>query len=79
MALDLRTFLCLRPCDDGRVCIRLPGVGIVRSWDTLCLQDLRKGFTGKRWEEETTARVSCGALGPAPRLLPSDCAGTPVG
>ncbi|XP_075371884.1 mevalonate kinase isoform X1 [Mycteria americana] len=44
VALDLRTFLRLRPCTEGRVCIRLPGVGVVRSWDTSCLQALRRGF-----------------------------------
>ncbi|XP_064024492.1 mevalonate kinase [Pogoniulus pusillus] len=44
VALDLRTFLRLRPCGEGKVCIRLPGVGVERSWDTLRLQALRKGF-----------------------------------
>ncbi|XP_075625518.1 mevalonate kinase [Balearica regulorum gibbericeps] len=44
VALDLRTFLRLRPCGEGRVCVRLPGVGVVRSWDTPRLQALRGGF-----------------------------------
>ncbi|XP_075023647.1 mevalonate kinase isoform X1 [Calonectris borealis] len=72
VALDLRTFLRLRPCGEGRVCVRLPGVGVVRSWDTPRLQALRSGFAGKRWEEEAAARATCGALGPARRLLPAD-------
>ncbi|XP_074777274.1 mevalonate kinase isoform X3 [Athene noctua] len=55
VALDLRTFLRLRPSAEGRVCVRLPGVGVVRSWDTLRLQALRRGFAGKSWEEETAA------------------------
>ncbi|XP_054028988.1 mevalonate kinase [Dryobates pubescens] len=45
VALDLRTFLRLRPCREGKICVRLPGVGLERSWDTLRLQALRKGFT----------------------------------
>ncbi|XP_074743834.1 mevalonate kinase isoform X1 [Strix uralensis] len=44
VALDLRTFLRLRPSGEGRVCVRLPGVGVVRSWDTPRLQALRRGF-----------------------------------
>ncbi|XP_071619502.1 mevalonate kinase isoform X1 [Heliangelus exortis] len=44
VALDLRTFLRLRPSAEPRVCIRLPSVGAVRSWDTLSLQTLRRGF-----------------------------------
>ncbi|XP_030316755.1 mevalonate kinase [Calypte anna] len=44
VALDLRTFLRLRPSAEPRVCIRLPSVGVVRSWDTLSLQALRRGF-----------------------------------
>ncbi|KFO95832.1 Mevalonate kinase, partial [Calypte anna] len=47
VALDLRTFLRLRPSAEPRVCIRLPSVGVVRSWDTLSLQALRRGFPGK--------------------------------
>ncbi|XP_029881960.1 mevalonate kinase isoform X2 [Aquila chrysaetos chrysaetos] len=43
VALDLRTFLHLRPCAEGKVCVRLPGVGVVRSWDTSSLQALRRG------------------------------------
>ncbi|KAM6051303.1 mevalonate kinase isoform 3-T3 [Theristicus caerulescens] len=58
VALDLRTFLRLRPCGEGRVCVRLPGVGVVRSWDTPHLQALRRGFAGERWEEETAAGLS---------------------
>uniref|UniRef100_A0A8D0FA23 Mevalonate kinase n=1 Tax=Strix occidentalis caurina TaxID=311401 RepID=A0A8D0FA23_STROC len=46
VALDLRTFLRLRPSGEGRVCVRLPGVGVVRSWDTPRLQALRRGFAG---------------------------------
>ncbi|XP_010580372.1 PREDICTED: mevalonate kinase isoform X2 [Haliaeetus leucocephalus] len=41
VALNLRTFLRLRPCAEGKVCVRLPGVGVVRSWDTSSLQALR--------------------------------------
>ncbi|XP_056182395.1 mevalonate kinase isoform X1 [Falco biarmicus] len=44
VALDLRTFLRLRPCGEGRVRVRLPGVGVVRSWETPRLQALRRGF-----------------------------------
>ncbi|XP_054248672.1 mevalonate kinase [Indicator indicator] len=44
VALDLRTFLRLRPCGEGKIRVRLPGVGVERSWDTLRLQALRKGF-----------------------------------
>ncbi|KAM6247188.1 mevalonate kinase [Porphyrio hochstetteri] len=43
-ALDLRTFLRLRPCAEGRVRIHLPGVGVLRSWDPPQLQALRTGF-----------------------------------
>ncbi|XP_069650676.1 mevalonate kinase isoform X3 [Haliaeetus albicilla] len=43
VALNLRTFLRLRPCAEGKVCVRLPGVGVVRSWDTSSLQALRRG------------------------------------
>lgn len=77
MALDLRTFLRLRPCGEGRLCVRLPGVGVVRSWDTPRLQALRRGFAGKRWEEETAARALWGA--PSRCLLPGGCAGTGQG
>ncbi|XP_062490753.1 LOW QUALITY PROTEIN: mevalonate kinase-like, partial [Pezoporus occidentalis] len=44
VALDLKTFLRLRPCSESRVCIRLPGVGVMRSWGALSLQVLRRGF-----------------------------------
>ncbi|KAM9371602.1 mevalonate kinase [Phaethornis superciliosus] len=44
VALDLRTFLRLQPSAEPRVCIRLPSVGVVRSWDTLSLQALRREF-----------------------------------
>ncbi|XP_076209210.1 mevalonate kinase [Aptenodytes patagonicus] len=44
VALDLRTFLRLRPCGEGRVRVRLPGVGVVRSWDAPRLQALRRRF-----------------------------------
>lgn len=57
VALDLRTFLRLRPCAEGRVCVRLPGVGVLRSWDIPSLQALRSGFAGKRWEEDPAAPV----------------------
>ncbi|KGL89465.1 Mevalonate kinase [Charadrius vociferus] len=56
VALDLRTFLRLRPCAEGRVCVRLPGVGVVRSWDTPRLQALRRGFAGRRWEPDPAAQ-----------------------
>lgn len=79
VALNLRTFLRLRPCAEGKVCVRLPGVGVVRSWDTSSLQALRSGVAGKHWEEGTALRASCGALSPARRLLPGVCAGTPAG
>lgn len=49
MALDLRTFLRLRPGGEGRVRVRMPGVGVERSWDTHRLQELGRGFAGK-WE-----------------------------
>lgn len=49
MALDLRTFLRLRPCGERGVCARLPGVGVVRSWDAPSLQALRRSFAGKRF------------------------------
>ncbi|KFV77354.1 Mevalonate kinase, partial [Dryobates pubescens] len=63
VALDLRTFLRLRPCREGKICVRLPGVGLERSWDTLRLQALRKGFTGKQsWQGENAARVPRGTL-----------------
>ncbi|XP_033374079.1 mevalonate kinase isoform X2 [Parus major] len=41
VALDLRTFLRLRPSAEGRVSVSLPGVGFRRSWDTPDLQALR--------------------------------------
>ncbi|XP_061230729.1 mevalonate kinase isoform X2 [Neopsephotus bourkii] len=48
VALDLRTFLRLRPCGERGLCVRLPGVSVVRSWDAPSLQALRRGFAGKR-------------------------------
>ncbi|NWZ81600.1 KIME kinase, partial [Poecile atricapillus] len=47
VALDLRTFLRLRPSAEGRVSVSLPGVGFGRSWDTPDLQALRGRIAGK--------------------------------
>ncbi|NWQ81161.1 KIME kinase, partial [Columbina picui] len=55
VAVDLRTFLRLQRCAEARVCVRLPGVGVRRSWDVPSLQALRSGFAGKRWQEEAAA------------------------
>ncbi|RMC05835.1 hypothetical protein DUI87_17378 [Hirundo rustica rustica] len=47
VALDLRTFLRLRPGAEGRLSVALPGVGVRRSWDTPGLRALRGRITGK--------------------------------
>ncbi|NWW29375.1 KIME kinase, partial [Panurus biarmicus] len=52
VALDLRTFLRLRPGAEGRLSVSLPGVGVQRSWDTPGLQALRGRIVGKGRGEE---------------------------
>ncbi|NXT03915.1 KIME kinase, partial [Prunella fulvescens] len=53
VALDLRTFLRLRPGAEGRLSVSLPGVGVRRSWDTPGLRALRGRVAGKaRGKEE---------------------------
>lgn len=47
VALDLRTFLRLRPGAEGRLSVSLPGVGVRRSWDTPELRALRGRIAGK--------------------------------
>ncbi|NXI18760.1 KIME kinase, partial [Irena cyanogastra] len=47
VALDLRTFLRLRPGAEGRLSVSLPGVGVRRSWDTPGLRALRGRIAGK--------------------------------
>lgn len=42
VALGLRTFLCLRPGGEGRLRVRLPGVGVLRSWEQPGLSALRE-------------------------------------
>ncbi|XP_035196013.1 mevalonate kinase isoform X1 [Oxyura jamaicensis] len=41
VALGLRTFLCLRPGGEERLRVRLPGVGVLRSWERPGLRALR--------------------------------------
>ncbi|NXQ36394.1 KIME kinase, partial [Alaudala cheleensis] len=60
VALDLRTFLRLRPGAEGRLSVSLPGVGVRRSWDTPGLRDLRARIAGKRRGEEPLPRGSEG-------------------
>ncbi|KAM8797632.1 mevalonate kinase [Eudromia elegans] len=43
-ALDLRTFLRLRPGGGGAVAVRLPGVGVEAAWDLPRLRALRDAF-----------------------------------
>lgn len=52
VALDLRTFLRLRPGAEGRLSVCLPGVGVRRSWDTPGLRALRGRIAGKARGEE---------------------------
>ncbi|NXH08331.1 KIME kinase, partial [Loxia leucoptera] len=53
VALDLRTFLRLRPGAEGRLSVSLPGVGVQRSWDIPGLRALRGRIAGKsRGKEE---------------------------
>ncbi|NXY37295.1 KIME kinase, partial [Pomatorhinus ruficollis] len=47
VALDLRTFLRLRPGAESRLSVSLPGVGVRRSWDTPGLRALRGRIAGK--------------------------------
>ncbi|NWR22004.1 KIME kinase, partial [Emberiza fucata] len=57
VALDLRTFLRLRPGAEGRLSVSLPGVGVRRSWDTPGLRALRERIAGKGRGKE--GRRSC--------------------
>ncbi|NXW68161.1 KIME kinase, partial [Hirundo rustica] len=60
VALDLRTFLRLRPGAEGRLSVALPGVGVRRSWDTPGLRALRGRITGKGRAVEPLPRGSEG-------------------
>lgn len=46
VALNLRTFLVLRPQSNGKVSLNLPNVGIKQVWDVATLQLLDTGFLG---------------------------------
>uniref|UniRef100_A0A8B9TQ30 mevalonate kinase n=1 Tax=Anas platyrhynchos TaxID=8839 RepID=A0A8B9TQ30_ANAPL len=50
VALGLRTFLCLRPGGEGRLRVRLPGVGVLRSWEQPGLSALRERLGGEGGE-----------------------------
>ncbi|RLV99885.1 hypothetical protein DV515_00009387 [Chloebia gouldiae] len=56
VALDLRTFLRLRPGAEGRLSVSLPGVGVRRSWDTPGLRALRGRIAGKARGKEALPR-----------------------
>ncbi|NXR48145.1 KIME kinase, partial [Hippolais icterina] len=56
VALDLRTFLRLRPGAEGRLSVSLPGVGVRRSWDTPDLRALRGRIGGKGRGEDPLPR-----------------------
>lgn len=73
VALDLRTFLRLRPGAEGRLSVSLPGVGVRRSWDTPELRALRGRIAGKGRGEEPLPRGSEGLP-----VLFGDRAGTPL-
>ncbi|KAI1233065.1 hypothetical protein IHE44_0006258 [Lamprotornis superbus] len=60
VALDLRTFLRLRPGSEGRLSVCLPGVGVRRSWDTPGLRALRGRIAGKGPGEDPLPRGSEG-------------------
>uniref|UniRef100_A0A7N4PKG7 Mevalonate kinase n=1 Tax=Sarcophilus harrisii TaxID=9305 RepID=A0A7N4PKG7_SARHA len=45
-ALDLRTFLQIKPHKDGKVSLRLPNLGTKRDWDVSKLQLLHTAFLG---------------------------------
>uniref|UniRef100_A0A8B9NY61 Mevalonate kinase n=1 Tax=Apteryx owenii TaxID=8824 RepID=A0A8B9NY61_APTOW len=60
VALDLRTFLRLRPGGGGSVTVRLPGVGVEASWDTPRLRALRSGCPGPPPPRPGTAAVRRG-------------------
>ncbi|NXB75037.1 KIME kinase, partial [Donacobius atricapilla] len=60
VALDLRTFLRLRPGAEGRLSVSLPGVGVRRSWDTPGLRALRGRIAGKGRGQEPLPRGSEG-------------------
>lgn len=60
VALDLRTFLRLRPGAEGRLSVSLPGVGVRRSWDTPSLRALRGRIAGKGRGKEELPRGSEG-------------------
>ncbi|NXH85332.1 KIME kinase, partial [Edolisoma coerulescens] len=63
VALDLRTFLRLRPGAEGRLSVSLPGVGVRRSWDTPGLRALRGRIAGKgRGEQALPRRKQLDAL-----------------
>ncbi|XP_075291149.1 mevalonate kinase isoform X1 [Opisthocomus hoazin] len=75
VALDLRTFLRLRPCGEGGLRVRLPGVGVERSWDGAGLRALRGGFAADFDESKSPsieqldalrefAGIAAGASGP---------------
>ncbi|KAJ7400699.1 Mevalonate kinase [Pitangus sulphuratus] len=57
VALDLRTFLRLRPGAEGRVRVCLPGVGVQRSWETPELRALRGRIAGKAGGEALPGRA----------------------
>lgn len=46
VALNLRTFLLLRPQSNGRVSLNLPNIGIKQVWDVATLQLLDTSFLG---------------------------------
>ncbi|XP_061865756.1 mevalonate kinase isoform X2 [Colius striatus] len=62
VALDLRTFLSLQPCAEGSIHIRLPGVGVARSWDTCSLQALCRGFAAGLDESKAPSAEQLDAL-----------------
>ncbi|XP_025970373.2 mevalonate kinase [Dromaius novaehollandiae] len=61
VALDLRTFLRLRP-GDGSVAVRLPGVGVAASWDPPRLRALRSGFSADFDESKSPSVEQLDAL-----------------
>ncbi|NWT54312.1 KIME kinase, partial [Erythrocercus mccallii] len=64
VALDLRTFLRLRPGAEGRLSVSLPGVDVRRSWDTPDLLALRGRIAGKGRGEERLPRGREGLSAP---------------
>ncbi|XP_062446033.1 mevalonate kinase [Rhea pennata] len=61
VALDLRTFLRLRPAG-GSVSVRLPSVGVAASWDTPRLRALRSGFSADFDESKSPSVEQLDAL-----------------